>query len=213
MRSSRRIPDNPWPHDMGITVEDRPTALLELLWIREAHELHPHGALPPLLVDTPAGASRAGASAAERVEWEITWPRMWHAAAEHAGRDQDRQQFERLQRTAHGSPEREKILHEMVGPSWRDTFGDPIFDDDSYQDWSRRGTDTHLSSMRRRMTHSPEHRDLDALIRAWRAGLTKIVTIPCEGEYSHKITPNALLMTDATRNDSDSYQRALDSFR
>lgn len=213
MRSSRPIPGNPWPRDMGITVEDRPNALLELLWIREAHDLRLHGAnLPPLLVDTPAGASGGGASAAERVWWERAWPRMWHAAAEHAGRDQDPRQFERLQQTADGSTEREQILHEMVGPSWRDEFGDALFDDNSYQDWSRRGTDAHLSSMRQRMSHSPEHRDLNALIRAWHAGLTKIVTIPCEGEYSHKITPNALLITDATRNDSDSYQRALDSF-
>lgn len=213
MRSSRPIPGNPWPHEMVITVEDRPSTLLELLWIREAHDLHLNGAdLPPLLVDTPDGASGVRASAAVRVEWEMGWPRMWHAAVEHAGRDQDPGVFERLRQTANGSPERAKILHGMVGPSWRDGFGDAVFDDDSYQDWSRRTTNAHLSSMRQRMTDSPEHRDLDALIRAWRAGLTKIVTIPCEGEYSRKITPNALLMTDATRNDSVSYQRALDSF-
>lgn len=59
---------------------------------------------------------------------------------------------------------------------------------------------------------SPEHRDLDALIRAWRTGLTKVVTIPCRGEFSRKITDNALLMTDATRADSSAYQRALSSF-
>ncbi len=213
MRSSRPIPGNPWPHDMAITVEDRPNALLELLWIREAHDLHLQGAdLPPLLVDTPADASGAGPSAAARVEWELAWPRLWHAAAEHAGRDHDPRQFDRLQQTAHGSSEREKILHAMVGPSWRDEFGDVVLDDDSYQEWSSRGMDAHLSSMRERIMKSPEHRDLDALIRAWRAGLTKIVTIPCEGEFSRRITPNALLMTDATRNDSVRYQRALESF-
>jgi hypothetical protein len=214
MRSSRPIPGNPWPHDMGITVEDRPTALLELLWIREAHDMHLQETdLPPLLVDAPAHASGSGPSAAERVEWERAWPRLWHAAAEHAGRDQDPRQFERLQQTAHGSLERERILHEIVGPSWRDEFDDAVLDDDGYQDWSRRSMDVHLSSMRERMTHSPEHRNLDALIRAWRAGLTKVVTIPCEGEYSRKLTNNALLMTDATRDDSDSYRRALDAFR
>ncbi len=213
MRSSRPIPGNPWPHDMGITVEDRANTLLEMLWIREAHGLHLHGtSLPPLLVDPPASAESAGASAEDRVEWESAWPRLWQGAAEHAGRDQDPRQFERLQQTEAGSAEREQILHKMVGPSWRDEFGDAIFDDRSYQDWSRRGTDAHFSARRKGMTHSPEHRDLDALIRAWRAGLTKIVTIPCEGEYSHMLAPNALLMTDVTRNDSDAYQRALNSF-
>lgn len=213
MRSSRPIPGNPWPNDMVITVDDRPSALLEMLWIREAHDLHLDGAdLPPLLVDTPAAASGRDVSATERAQWEQAWPRLWQAVAEHAGRDEDPRQFELLQQTANGSLEREKVLREMFGPSWRDEFGDAVFDDDSYQDWSQRGTDAHLSSMRQRMTQLPEHRNLDALIRAWRAGMTKIVTIPCEGEYSHKITSNASLMTDTTRNDSDSYERALDSF-
>lgn len=37
MRSVHQIPGNPWPHDMTITVEDRPAPLLELLWLREAY--------------------------------------------------------------------------------------------------------------------------------------------------------------------------------
>ena len=213
MRSGWPIPWNPWPHDMVITVEDRANALLELLWIRQAHNLHLDAAdLPPLLVDTPVVATTVAASATERAEWENAWPRLWRAAAKHAGRDNDPRQFERLQQTVSGSPERAGILREIVGPSWRDEFGDTVLDEDSYQDWSGRGADAHIASMRQRMTVSPEHRDLDALIRAWRVGLTKIVTIPCEGEYSHRIAPNALLMTDITRSDSDSYQRALDAF-
>ena len=52
MRSNAPIPGNPWPHDMIITVEDRPNVLLELLWIREAFALQPHGEdLPPLLLE------------------------------------------------------------------------------------------------------------------------------------------------------------------
>ena len=66
--------------------------------------------------------------------------------------------------------------------------------------------------MERMGVEPPEHRDLDALIRAWRAGLTIVVTIPCQGEFSRKITDNALLMTDTTRADSSTYQRALNSF-
>ena len=59
---------------------------------------------------------------------------------------------------------------------------------------------------------APERRDLVALIPAWRAGLTKIVTIPCVGEYVRRLGPHGLLMTDATREDSDAYRRALGSF-
>ena len=52
MRSSVPIPGNPWPHDMLITVEDNPHALVDLLWIREAWNLQPAANdLPPLLSD------------------------------------------------------------------------------------------------------------------------------------------------------------------
>lgn len=214
MRSSSPIPGNPWPYDMVITVEDRPDALLEMLWIREAYGLHPDGAdLPPLLIDTPAAPMERVPSRAERNEWERAWPGLWQQVAEHAGREPDPRQYEMLERTPGGSPEREAILREMFGPSWRDEFGDGMFDDDSYRDWSRRGMDAQLSAMRRGTTPSPEHLNVDALVRAWRAGLTKIVTIPCEGVWSRSITSHAMLMTDATRNDTAAYQQALDSFR
>jgi len=38
------------------------------------------------------------------------------------------------------------------------------------------------------------------------------VTIPCSGEFTRRVGENALLMTAATREDSDSYRRALSSF-
>ena len=213
MRSVRPIPGNPWPHEMTITVDDSPSTLLELLWIREAYHLRIEGEdIPPLLTETPAVANGSAPIESASLTWEQTWPRLWRAVTQHAGRDQDPGQFERLQRTANGSPERLQILHEIVGPSWRDEFGDAVFDDPSYREWSQRGTDRQISAMRQPGAESPEHRDLDALIRAWRSGLTKVVTIPCQGEFSRRITDNALLMTDTTRADSSTYQRALNSF-
>ena len=168
--------------------------------------------LPPLLADSPAAANGPALPESTRATWEQAWPRLWRAAAQHAGHDRDPGRFDRLRQTANGSPERIQILHEIVGPSWRDEFGDVAFDDTSYREWDQRGTDRQISAMRRMGAESPEHRDLDALIRAWRTGLTIVVTIPCRGEFSRKITDNALLMTDATRADSAAYQRALDSF-
>ena len=213
MRSVNPIPGNPWPHEMTITVDDSPSTLLELLWIREAYDLHiDDDDLPPLLTDSPAAANGPALTESTRATWEQAWPRLWRAVAQHAGRDQDPGQFERLHQTANGSRERLQILHEIVGPSWRDEFGDAAFDDTSYREWDQRGTDRQISAMHRMGAESPEHRDLDALIRAWRTGLTNVVTIPCRGEFSRKITDNALLMTDATRADSAAYQRALDSF-
>jgi len=213
MRSVRPIPGNPWPHEMTITVDDSPSTLLELLWIREAYHLRIEDEhIPPLLTEAPAAANGPAPTESASAIWEQAWPRLWRAVTQHAGRDQDPGQFERLQQTANGSPERLQILHEIVGPSWRDEFGDAVFDDPSYREWSQRGTDRQISAMRQPGAESPEHRDLDALIRAWRSGLTKVVTIPCQGVFAHKITDNALLMTDATRADSSAYQRALNSF-
>lgn len=212
MRSERPIPDNPWPHDMTLTVEDRPTFLLELLWLREAHGLRPEGGdLPPLLRETPAPATQP-VDAAVRAEWESAWGRMWNAVLAHAGREADQELFEQLRGTSDGSPERRAILVEMVGPTWQDEFGRGAFDDRSYREWEQNGIDAHIATRREVLENSPERRDLDALIPAWRAGMTKVVTVPCRGEYNRRIGENALLVTDETRADSERYRRALGSF-
>lgn len=213
MRSSTPIPGNPWPHDMSITVEDRPNTLLELLWIREAYELGPRGDdLPPLLSDTPATVHNSAVSAGTSGQWALAWPRIWHAAVAHEGQNRDPRLFDELRNTADGSTERADLLHRMIGPTWRDDFGDGVFEDDSRASWFQRGMDAHLAAMPKRLEDHPEHRDLPALIPAWRAGLTKIVTIPCAGDFTRRISENALLTTSATRQNSDSYRRALSTF-
>ena len=58
--------------------------------------------------------------------------------------------------------------------------------------------------------HSSERADL---IAAWRVGLTKIVTIPCHGEYTRTIGEHTLLVTDATRDDADMFSAALSQYR
>ena len=213
MQSNVPIPGNPWPHDMLITVEDRPTFLLELLWIREAFVLRPHGDdLPPLLTDTPATVQNAAFSTATREDWEGAWPRIWHAAVAHAGRDIAPRLFDEIRTTPNGSTERADLLRLITGPNWRDEFGGSAFDFDSYITWSQRGMEAHLAAYSTRLEDHPERRDLPALIPAWHAGLTTIVTIPCAGEFTRRVSNNALLMTDATRENSNSYRRALNTF-
>lgn len=212
MRSERPMPGNPWPHDMTLTVEDRPSWLLELLWLREAHDLRPAGDdLPPLLRNTPAPAE-APVGDAVRAEWAAAWPRIWDAVVAHAGREPDPGLFEQLHESADGSPERRAILAELVGPTWEDEFGRDAFDDRSYREWEQAGIDVHRATRRDVLENSPERRDLDALIPAWRAGLTKVVTIPCRGDHNRRIGDDALLVTDETRADSERYRRALASF-
>ncbi|MGM7666204.1 hypothetical protein [Microbacterium sp. A93] len=194
---------------MTFTIDDRPTDLLDLLWLREAYELQPHGDdLPPLLVDTPAVVD-AVISAEVRAEWEEAWPRVWNAVAAHTGAEVDHGLFEDLQRTADGSAQRTELLRRIIGPTWQEEFGGEAFDTSSYDTWVQRGIDAHMASVRKKLENSPERRDLTDLIAAWRTGVTKIVTIPCEGEFTRRITANALLVTDATREDSARYRVAL----
>ncbi|MEO7123235.1 MAG: hypothetical protein ABI400_09020, partial [Lacisediminihabitans sp.] len=85
MRSLVPIPGNPWPHDMVLTVEEDSTALLELLWIREAWRLHPVGDdLPPLLADSSVGAQPESGGAEELARWQYFWPELWEACVQHA---------------------------------------------------------------------------------------------------------------------------------
>ncbi|WP_248241558.1 hypothetical protein [Microbacterium kunmingense] len=197
---------------MTLTVDERPHALVELLWLREAHHLEPQGAnLPPLLSDTPDDASIAS-DAATRADWERLWPQVWHNALDHVGRETDPRLFDRVQETIDGSPERAALLREIVGPDVRDYFGHDTFADASYRKWEQKGMDEFISSRPRALEESPERRDLDALIPAWRAGLTRIVTIPCREVHTHKIGPNTLLVTERTRADSESFRHALAAF-
>ncbi|MFV0406254.1 MAG: hypothetical protein ACK5LN_05450 [Propioniciclava sp.] len=143
MRSTVPMEGNPWPHDMVITVEDGSQQLLELLWLREAWGLQPVGDLPPRLVDEP---ERAGDSD-DREAWETAWPEVWQEAANHAAVLVEPSMFEQLQRTGNGSLERAELLRRMVGPTWRDRFGDDAFDE-HYQEWTRRHFEARSSPAR-----------------------------------------------------------------
>ncbi|WP_247955548.1 hypothetical protein [Microbacterium galbinum] len=212
MRSVNPIPGNPWPHDMVIRIEDAPHALFELLWLREAYGLQPTGDdLPPLLVRTPAPAA-AVLDADTRAHWERAWTRLWRAASVHAGREQDHDQFPRLLAMEPGDPDRENLLRDMMGPTWRDEFGDAAFDDPSYTDRERSTPEERAAARPHTLTDNPEHCDLEALVPAWRVGLTTIITIPCQGEHTRRVGDNALLVTAGTRADSVVYRRALSSF-
>lgn len=213
MRSSEPIPGEPWPHDMVITVDDQPGSLLDLLWVREAHQLQPGGDdLPPLLSETPLVVRDSAVDAETHAAWAEAWPRVWDAAAAHAGEERDPGLFEEIQRTVVGSTERADLLHRIVGPNWRDLFGDTAFNGASYRTWSDAAAHTQLVALPARLEDSPERRSLPGLIRAWEAGLTKIVSIPCRGEFTRTVGRTGLLLTNTTREDSDGYQRALRTF-
>lgn len=198
---------NPWPADMVISVDDDSSQLLELLWVREAWGLRPVGDLPPLLVDTPP---RVG-DPDDRVAWETAWPEVWGDVVRHAAVLVEPSVFQDLLRKASGSQERAELLHRLHGPTWRDRFGDAAFDE-GYRDWSEVRFSARRDHRARALAESPERRSLEALIPAWEAGLSKVSTIPCRGEYTRILGGSVLLVTEATRSDPDRYADALRLF-
>lgn len=212
MRSLVPIPGNPWPHDMTITVEEDSQVLLELLWIREAWNLHPIGDdLPPLLSNTPVNAQAESGTPIGSAHWQYAWPELWEACVSHAGLPQDARLFDQLSGTANGSTERAEMLSRMFGPSWRDTFGDAAFTD-AHQGWMQDAFNARFRRHSQSFEEEPERVSLEALIPAWRAGLSKIVVIPCRGTHTRVIGEHSLLVTAETRDDPQRYSEALGQF-
>lgn len=213
MLSSVPIPGNPWPHDMVITVEDDVQSLVDLLWVRETWNLKPAGDdLPPFLSATSVGADGGAASADQMARWQDAWPALWEACLHHAGQIPDGGLFEQLSGTANGSIERAELLHLLIGPSWRDMFRDEAFTD-QYQVWNQGQFDEGFRGRPRLLEEEPERVSLAALIRAWQAGLSKIVVIPCRGSHTRVIGQHALLVTAETRDDPERYTEALEQFQ
>lgn len=212
MRSSVPIPGNPWPHDMSLTIEDDPHALVDLLWIRQAWNLNPTGHdLPPLLSNFSTSAGAETLLSDKSADWQEAWPSMWLGCLEHAGQIRDPSMFEQLHQTANGSVERLDLLQKLSGPSWRTSYGDEAFTE-RYQTWNQAQFEMNSQRHIRSWDAEPERGTLAAVIPAWQAGMTKVVVIPCRGTYSRVIGQHALLVTAETRADNERYSEALGLF-
>lgn len=210
MRSSTPRPGDPWPHDMVIEVEDSPHALLDLLWLREACDLRPGGVdLPPLLVHPP---DRRVPIDPERARlWRAAWPIVWDEVLEHAGRPRQADRLTDVAALPPGSDERAAMIRAFIGPTWRERFGDDVFDDDGYREWVAADADRQVARQLE-YERSPERVALPALVPAWEAGLAKVITIPCHGAFTRVVGPQALLVTAGTRADPEAYGAALSRF-
>jgi hypothetical protein len=212
MQSTSAIPGNPWPHDMVLEIEDSPHALLDLLWLREACGLRPAGLdLPPLLVHPPTRRATRMPDDEHRRTWELAWPFVWDEVLDHAGRPRQADGLTGIAELPPGSAERAARIRAFIGPTWRDRFGDEVFDDDGYRDWVAADADREVAH-HLEYDRSPEHVALVALVPAWEAGLLKVVTIPCTGSFTRVIGPRTLLVTAGTRDDPGAYSEALRRF-
>lgn len=216
MQASRATPGaepvaGGWPDGMVLEIEDSPHSLLDLLWLREACGLEPTGVdLPPRLTVPPARAAAAPDEAALRT-WQAAWPFVWDEVLEHTGRPRQGERFQRLLELPPASTDRAAMIKEFIGPTWRDRFGDDVFDDDGYRDWVAADAEARLRHSVE-YERSPEYVALPALIPAWEAGLVSVITLPCQGEFTRVVGPAALLLTAATRDDPETYRAALTTF-
>lgn len=124
------------------------------------------------------------------------------------GRPRDDGWFDELRGARAGAAKRARVA-ERYGPSWHNDFKQSAFIDDNYWLWWKGLAANRTAGSKA----DPERLVLDALVPAWRAGLSTVVEIPCRGAFTRKVGTQALLVTTETRTDVDRYRDALGVFR
>ena len=201
MRSSEPMPGNPWPHDMLISI-DEPHSLVYLLFVREAWSLVvddvPHIEPVPAV---GASARPAGVDAdAAADQWRHEWARAWamFEPLDRAVREPDAETARLLKELS------DEELAVATSPLPSDYWSTGI-DGDAFGLWSAAIQDDHTVPLEQH----PERVCLDALIPAWRTGLTRIVQLPFTGYFARRINSGTLVVSRATRHNADWYRRAL----
>ncbi|MDY0912301.1 hypothetical protein [Rathayibacter festucae] len=191
---------------MMITVEDNPLALLELLWVREAWGLTTPADSPPPLEQPAAKLGAANVDA----EWERAWPQLWQECLDHLAIETG-PLLQQLPNTADGSPERARALGLVLGPSWHDRFADDSLGT-PFLTWQTEQRSAQPNTHDVPLDVTPERRSVRALVSAWEAGLTKVVTLPCRGEYTRAVSGSTLILTNNDHRDQSRYGAALREF-
>jgi len=195
-------PGDPWPHDMVIRISDD-GALSKLLFVREALGL-PGGGVPPVSPVPHTGASARPPVfdvPAEAERWRSGWDAAW-------------ERLDRSPRTVPPTPEMQHLLDttpdELLWEAVSGAVGVDRWDDSldiaALQHWqgSLRGREGYRS-----LEETPERRSLDALVAAWRTGLTSVTTLPLSGFVARRVGITTLVVSYETREDPAMYRRAL----
>lgn len=203
-----RVPDNPWPHGMAISVDDTPHHLTVLLFIRDAWKLEADADVPRLEPLPDVGTSRIPDSATP-AEWEARWRRAW-------GRAWDWFSVEEPDPTIHPTPGylREASqpghgLDPLVPPFWQAEHGWEGIDAGAYTAWEMACSPEAFFPSRRSAAELPEPQSLPALIAAWENELDTVIVLPYQGYFARRITARHLAVSAVTRNEPTAYSRAL----
>ena len=202
MRAQHPDPNEPWPNEMVLTIEATNASAALLLFVRDAWGLDT-GEMPAL--DPPALASDTvrppGLDTVELVElWKHDWEQVWRQYEPHStGVSEPDAQTQFLLDTL-SDEELWEVMSTEPSRLWSEGLDEATFDQ-----W------THLleDDISLPVDATPERMSLNAVIEAWRRGLTHILEVPFAGYYAERISPSHLVVSIATRKDPVLYQRAL----
>ncbi|WP_457101472.1 hypothetical protein [Microbacterium sp. P5_E9] len=201
MRSDQPIPGNPWPLEMQIAV-DEPYALMYLLFVREGWRLDV--AELPDVDPVPATGTSTRPPAVDPTEAAVRWRREWSRAfTQFEPRDRSvREPDEDTARLLRELPDEQLAEAFSTMPS---TFWAEGTDRDAFNTWSMSLHDDHSLPL----AEHPEWRCLDALVPAWRTGLTTILQLPYAGYFAERLNAATLIVSRVTRHDPSLYRQAL----
>ncbi|NQX26302.1 hypothetical protein HQQ81_02925 [Microbacteriaceae bacterium VKM Ac-2854] len=193
MRSIAPDPRNPWPHDMVLSI-DQPRVPLVLLYARALRGL----AIPevPGLESGPEPSEvELDDTTADR--WRRDWARWWSRHLPRTTEGPDPETARLLRELSDG----ELVEHVAAEPrGWLTPSEEAAFA--AWRDPFRERHDVPLD-------RTPERVCLDALIPAWRNGLTTILELPYAGDVADRISAECLVVSRRTRLQPELYARAL----
>ncbi|MGZ3386697.1 MAG: hypothetical protein ACXVB5_17500 [Isosphaeraceae bacterium] len=198
MRWSKPRPENPWPQDMAIRVNDLPHNLILLLFVRQAWSIAPDMDIPPLSPEPDCGQSSLPKSA-DVATWDHRWRTAWHQAWSW---------YEIEDPTHHPTPaemrefsDSSQELNPFIPPFWTQQYGSEGLDQAAYQAWEQR--------LMPKFPQDAEPRSLQELIPAWKSGMDTIIVLPYKGYFAQRLTRRHLVVSAETRNNPEQYSRAL----
>jgi hypothetical protein len=202
MRASEPVPNNAWPNDMIISVQDAPERLVFLLFVRSAWHLDGHG-VPALEHEPDVGTTAMPADvglAEANVRWAADWDRAWAQLTEpdRRVRTPDAETQYLLDTCSD-----EELWAAVVTAAYG--YWERGIDQDALADWQRTLFDPHPVSR----GEYPERKALPALIAAWEAGLTTVLQLPFAGHFARRVSGARLVVSRLTRHDTTRYSRAL----
>lgn len=206
MRFKNPLARNPWPHNMVIRVEDHPLALNLLLFIRRTWSIAADADIPDLSPAPAPGTSNAPDSVS-LTEWETCWRTAWDRAwnwykiADPHRESPTPENMRRMQATMRQVLQPGQPLHPLIPPLWTSEYDWEGIDQEAFNTWD--------GSLTPKIPTDAERQNLLSLIPAWESGMDTVIVLPYAGYFAQRFSRRHLAVSAPTRNDPESYSRAL----